>query len=202
MNALLSDTGAASPNPADAFATKRLSLLKQAGVDTSTVKTSADESAAVQWRQVSEALMPELHQQAQAAGYSHVLDFLKAGAKADGKLPAAGSRTAGAYTSPTEQVRAERAKLEASGLDAKAATAKIHTQALAYANGQLAHYQKVADKTGDSELKKILTDKDLDPIARYTQASKRVSILADKAGYADPRVYVRTLLSGTAGSNS
>lgn len=187
---------------ADVFAGRRLDLLKRAGVDTASVQTTEGESAAAQWRHVSEALMPELHRQAQEAGYSHVLDYLRAGAGDGGKLPATAARTDGSYESPTDRHAAAVKKLEASGLGVTAAQAKVHSQAVSYANEQLASYRKLAARTGDSALKQILASVNSDPIAQYAQASKRVSELAGEAGYSDPRVWVQTMLPDTQSPNA
>lgn len=197
------DNAAAAGKPTtEQYASSRLDLLKKAGVDTSHVSVDPKATAAEQWRAVSEQLMPELHAEATAAGYSHVLDWLKAGATAGGKLPVAGARTDGAYTSPTEQLQREQAALQAKGLDAAAIQQKVHAQAEAYATERVAEMRELAKKTGDKQLTAIVSDTKADPAQVWAKASKRLSELADKAGFSDPRVYLHDTLHQTAKDGS
>lgn len=186
-------TTPATGSAADAFAAQRLDLLKQAGVDMSKVDVAQAASTAERWRTVSAAVMPELQDEAHAAGYTHVLDFLQAGAKAH-KLPAAGSRTEGAYETPTQVQQARLKAYEASGLSEADAKAKIHATAKTYAQAQLGRLEQVAPGLKDDELKKALGQDD--PFAAWRDASGRFAKLADAAGYADPRTYLKTLEHG------
>lgn len=201
MDTIASSDSGSTPvkQTADRFADKRLDLLKRAGVDTSKVTVDPKASAAEQWRAVSEQLMPELHTQARDAGYSHVIDWLKAGADQHGKLPAAGERTDGAYTTPEEQLKREQDALKAKGLDAAAIEHKVHAQAAAYASDRVKEMRELASKTGDKELTSIISDAKADPAQVWTKASKRLTELADKAGFADPRVYLQHELHGEHG---
>jgi hypothetical protein len=199
-------SSASGPAPvkqtADQFADRRLDLLKRAGDDTSKVAVDPKASAAEQWRAVSEQLMPELHAEARAAGYSHVIDWLKAGADQHGKLPAAGARTAGAYTTPAEQLKREQDALKAKGLDAAAIEQKVHAQAEAYADERIKQMRELADKTGDEELTAIVHDTKAGPVEVWAKASKRLSELADKDGFSDPRVYLQRELHGAHAKDS
>jgi hypothetical protein len=178
----------------DQFAQKRLDLLKTAGVDTSKVTVDAKVAPAERWRTVSGALMPDLTTKAQQAGFSHVLDWIEKGAAAKGALPEAGSRTAGAYVTPTEQRKSEIEALKATGLDDAAVKLKVQAQAKSYATGRLGELRQAAAKIGDKDLTTLLADTKAEPVALWATASKRLGELADAAGYSDPRVYLRTLL--------
>jgi hypothetical protein len=182
----------------DQFAQSRLDLLKAAGVDTTKVAVDTKTAASEQWRTVSDALMPGLTAQAQQAGFSHVLDWIEKGAAAKGTLPAPGARTAGAYVTPTEQRAHELEALKATGLDDAAAKLKVHGQARAYATGRIAELRQAAAKLGDKQLTELLADPKADPVPLWGPASKRLSELADAAGYSDPRVFLRTMSGGKA----
>jgi hypothetical protein len=178
----------------DQFAQKRLDLLKAAGIDTSKVTVDAKVAQAERWRTVSGALMPALAAQAQQAGFSHVLDWIEKGAAAKGALPGAGARTAGAYVTPTEQRKSDIEALKAKGLDDAAAKSKVQAQGKTYATGRIAELRHVAPTIGDKDLTALLGNTKADPVGLWATASKRLSELADAAGYSDPRVYLRTLL--------
>lgn len=186
----------------DQFAQSRLDLLKTAGIDTSKVTVDAKVAPAERWRKVSEALMPGLTDQAQQAGFSHVLDWVEKGAAAKGTLPVPGARTAGAYVTPTEQRKHELEALKATGLGDAAAKLKVQGQAKAYATGRIGELRHVAAKVGDKQLTALLADTKADPVGLWGKASKRLSELADAAGYSDPRVYLHTLSQTQAASTA
>jgi hypothetical protein len=177
----------------DQFAQKRLDLLKAAGVDTSKVAVDAKVAPAERWRTVSGALMPALTARAREAGFSHVLDWIEKGAATKGALPAP-ARTAGGYVTPTEQRTSEIEALKAKGLDDAAVKLKVQAQGKSYATGRIGELRQVAAKIGDNDLTTLLADTKADPVRLWATASKRLSELADAAGYSDPRVYLRRLL--------
>lgn len=100
--------------------------------------------------------------------------------------PFAHQETAGYYTPP----HVAQQQL----LDAGHTTQQVHQAAVTYATQRLSMLQRIAHVAGDEQLSLILASNG-DPLQVYAAASKRWAELARNDGYADPRMWLRDMLS-------